>query len=84
MLSLVRLNIPPFVPARKALEGLESEDYCEDEKPVKDDITEKKVKQFRQKLTFLRLRNSLTALHFLTLRFFVLIKRTQTKLKRKG
>ncbi|XP_070687066.1 endonuclease 8-like 1 [Pempheris klunzingeri] len=35
---LFRLNIPPFVPARNILEGLESEDIHEKEKPVKNEI----------------------------------------------
>ncbi|KAM9854909.1 endonuclease 8-like 1 [Aulostomus maculatus] len=47
---LFRLNIPPFVPARTVLEGLESEDSFEIQKPVKDEtadakpIKKKKVK----------------------------------------
>ena len=40
-----RLNIPPFVPARTALEGLESEDLCDNEKPVKNEITDTKVNE---------------------------------------
>lgn len=40
---LFRLNIPPFVPARSVLEGLESEDFCENEKPVKKEITDTKT-----------------------------------------
>ncbi|XP_035521029.1 endonuclease 8-like 1 isoform X1 [Morone saxatilis] len=39
---LFRLNIPPFVAARTTLEGLDSEDLCESEKPVKKENTEKK------------------------------------------
>ncbi|KAK2917820.1 hypothetical protein Q8A73_004566 [Channa argus] len=39
---LYRLNIPPFVPARTVLEGVESEDVCENEKPVYKHITGKK------------------------------------------
>ncbi|XP_049430261.1 endonuclease 8-like 1 [Epinephelus fuscoguttatus] len=35
---LFRLNIPPFVAARTVLEGLDSEDLCENEKPVKNEI----------------------------------------------
>ncbi|XP_061772682.1 endonuclease 8-like 1 isoform X2 [Nerophis ophidion] len=34
--------IPPFVPARTVLEGLESEDACEDKKAVKKEIHNKK------------------------------------------
>lgn len=41
-----RLNIPPFVPARTVLEGLESEDSCE-KKPVKNEFTATKVKEPR-------------------------------------
>ncbi|XP_061747950.1 endonuclease 8-like 1 [Nerophis ophidion] len=37
-----KLNIPPFVPARTVLEGLESEDACEDKKAVKKEIHSKK------------------------------------------
>ncbi|XP_033491054.1 endonuclease 8-like 1 [Epinephelus lanceolatus] len=36
---LFRLNIPPFVAARTVLEGLDSEDLYENEKPVKNEIT---------------------------------------------
>lgn len=36
-----RLNIPPFVPARTVLEGLESED--DQEKPVKHETSHAKV-----------------------------------------
>lgn len=32
------------MPARSVLEGLESEDLCETEKPVKNEITDTKVK----------------------------------------
>ncbi|XP_042351972.1 endonuclease 8-like 1 isoform X2 [Plectropomus leopardus] len=39
---LFRLNIPPFVPARSVLEGLDSEDLCENKKPVKNGITDTK------------------------------------------
>ncbi|TKS73488.1 Endonuclease 8-like 1 [Collichthys lucidus] len=49
---LFRLNIPPFVPARKVLEGLESEDLCDDEKPVKND-TNTKVKEARPETSFI-------------------------------
>ena len=38
-----RLNIPPFVPARTVLEGLESEDSCESDDCVKNENT--KVKE---------------------------------------
>lgn len=44
VLSLFRLNIPPFVPARTVLEGLEAKDSFENDKPVKSNITHKKVK----------------------------------------
>ncbi|GAA6221375.1 endonuclease 8-like 1 [Lates japonicus] len=40
---LFRLSIPPFVPARTVLEGLESEDTSENGKPVKNDITDTKT-----------------------------------------
>ncbi|XP_077452960.1 endonuclease 8-like 1 [Stigmatopora argus] len=40
---LYRLSIPPFVPARSVLEGLDSEDTWEDRKPVKDEILDKKT-----------------------------------------
>lgn len=40
-----RLNIPPFVPARTVLEGLESEDSLESSKPVKNEIVDTKVKE---------------------------------------
>ncbi|XP_030281912.1 endonuclease 8-like 1 [Sparus aurata] len=40
---LFRLNIPPFVAARTVLEGLESEDFCENEKPVKNEIADTKT-----------------------------------------
>ncbi len=43
-LFFFRLNIPPFVPARTVLEGLESEDSFE-KKPVKKEITDTKVKE---------------------------------------
>ncbi|XP_074532954.1 endonuclease 8-like 1 [Halichoeres trimaculatus] len=39
---LFRLNIPPFVPARTVLEGLESVDFCESERPVKNENPDKK------------------------------------------
>ncbi|XP_075993514.1 endonuclease 8-like 1 [Genypterus blacodes] len=39
---LFRLDIPPFVPARSVLEGLGSEDSCENKKPVKEEITDTK------------------------------------------
>ncbi|XP_061917124.1 endonuclease 8-like 1 isoform X2 [Entelurus aequoreus] len=39
---LYRLNIPPFVAARTVLEGLQSEDACEDKKDVKKEIHSKK------------------------------------------
>lgn len=42
-----RLNIPPFVAARTVLQSLESEDLCENEKPVKKEITATKVKEPR-------------------------------------
>ncbi|XP_037623443.1 endonuclease 8-like 1 [Sebastes umbrosus] len=45
---LFRLNIPPFVPARTILEGLESEDLCENKKPVKNEITDTKTSQQKQ------------------------------------
>ncbi|CAB1446757.1 unnamed protein product [Pleuronectes platessa] len=38
---LFRLNIPPFVPARTVLEGLESEDSCESGDCVKKENTKK-------------------------------------------
>lgn len=41
----LRLNIPPFVPARSVLEGLESEDLLESSKPVKNEIADTKVKE---------------------------------------
>lgn len=40
-----RLNIPPFVAARTVLEGLESEDFCGNEKPAKNEIADTKVKE---------------------------------------
>nr|XP_046250236.1 endonuclease 8-like 1 isoform X2 [Scatophagus argus] len=40
---LFRLNIPPFIPARTVLEGLKSEDFCENEKPVINEIIEPKI-----------------------------------------
>ncbi|XP_041794563.1 endonuclease 8-like 1 [Chelmon rostratus] len=40
---LFRLNIPPFVAARTVLEGLESEDSCENEKPVKKEYADTKT-----------------------------------------
>ncbi|KAF1386745.1 hypothetical protein PFLUV_G00098070 [Perca fluviatilis] len=40
---LFRLNIPPFVPARTVLEGLESEDLSENKKPVKNETTDTKT-----------------------------------------
>ncbi|XP_068168622.1 endonuclease 8-like 1 [Antennarius striatus] len=50
---LFRLNIPPFVPARTVLQGLESDDLFENGKPVKNEITNikttKKTKQGRVK-----------------------------------
>ena len=45
--SVFRLSIPPFVPARTVLEGLESEDFLENEKPVKNELTDAKVKEHR-------------------------------------
>jgi len=47
---LFRLNIPPFVPARTALEGLESEDLCDNEKPVKNEIADTKTKNKKAKV----------------------------------
>ncbi|XP_014902971.1 endonuclease 8-like 1 [Poecilia latipinna] len=46
---LYRLNIPPFVCARDALEGLELEDEFEDGKPVKDEITDTKTPERAKK-----------------------------------
>uniref|UniRef100_A0A3Q4AHT9 Endonuclease 8-like 1 n=1 Tax=Mola mola TaxID=94237 RepID=A0A3Q4AHT9_MOLML len=47
---LFRLSIPPFVPARTVLEGLESEDFWENEKPVKNELTDAKAsKRAKQK-----------------------------------
>lgn len=43
-----RLNIPPFVPARTVLEGLESEDLCDNEKPVKNELKDTKVKEQKE------------------------------------
>ncbi|KAM9352656.1 endonuclease 8-like 1 [Symphorus nematophorus] len=40
---LFRLNIPPFVAARAVLEGLDSEDFFCKEKPVKNEILDKKT-----------------------------------------
>uniref|UniRef100_UPI003AB1094E endonuclease 8-like 1 n=1 Tax=Centroberyx gerrardi TaxID=166262 RepID=UPI003AB1094E len=40
---LFRLNIPPFAQARTVLEGLESEDLCENEKPVKEESSATKI-----------------------------------------
>ncbi|XP_077423776.1 endonuclease 8-like 1 [Vanacampus margaritifer] len=48
---LYRSNIPPFVPARTVLEGLESEDPCEDEKPSKNDILNQKAATTARKIT---------------------------------
>ncbi|XP_049579754.1 endonuclease 8-like 1 isoform X2 [Syngnathus scovelli] len=39
---LYRLKIPPFVSARAVLEGLESEDACEDKKSVKNETLKQK------------------------------------------
>lgn len=76
-----RLNIPPFVPARTALEGLESEDYCENEKPVKNEITDTKVKEHRRTV----FRSSDTHPNiFLTVPFFLMCIRSQTELNRRG
>lgn len=47
-----RLNIPPFVCARDALEGLQLEDEFENGKPVKDEITDTKVKMKRAHFCF--------------------------------
>uniref|UniRef100_A0A3B3TXS6 Endonuclease 8-like 1 n=1 Tax=Poecilia latipinna TaxID=48699 RepID=A0A3B3TXS6_9TELE len=52
---LYRLNIPPFVCARDALEGLELEDEFEDGKPVKDEITDTKKGMKREAGDVLRL-----------------------------
>ncbi|XP_057692751.1 endonuclease 8-like 1 isoform X1 [Corythoichthys intestinalis] len=48
---LYRLHIPPFVPARSVLEGLDLEDFClEDKKPVKNELVNKKTaKKFKVK-----------------------------------
>lgn len=43
--TFFRLNIPPFVPARTVLEGLESDNLCENEKPVKQEISDAQVKR---------------------------------------
>lgn len=43
MTFIFRLNIPPFVPARTVLEGLESED--DQEQPVKHEILDAKVER---------------------------------------
>ncbi|KAM6936944.1 endonuclease 8-like 1 [Xenentodon cancila] len=42
---LYRLNIPPFVSAREVLEGLESDDLLENEKPLKNEITDAKTSE---------------------------------------
>uniref|UniRef100_A0A3Q3FQH0 Endonuclease VIII-like 1 DNA binding domain-containing protein n=1 Tax=Labrus bergylta TaxID=56723 RepID=A0A3Q3FQH0_9LABR len=42
------LNIPPFVPARTVLEGLESDDSSEKERPVKNENPDKKVKGVKE------------------------------------
>ncbi|XP_069018172.1 endonuclease 8-like 1 [Embiotoca jacksoni] len=46
---LFRLNIPPFVSARAVLEGLESEDSCENKKHVKKGITDTKTSERTKK-----------------------------------
>ncbi|KAF7663237.1 hypothetical protein LDENG_00216020 [Lucifuga dentata] len=40
---LFRLNIPPFVLARTVLDGLETEDLCQTEKPEKEEVTDTKT-----------------------------------------
>ncbi|XP_068595737.1 LOW QUALITY PROTEIN: endonuclease 8-like 1 [Brachionichthys hirsutus] len=40
---LFRLDVPPFVPARTVLQGLESDDSTENGKPVKNEITNTKT-----------------------------------------
>ncbi|XP_047453153.1 endonuclease 8-like 1 [Mugil cephalus] len=40
---LFRLNIPPFVPARDVLEGLTTEDLCDNMKPVKNETADTKT-----------------------------------------
>lgn len=47
---LFRLNIAPFVPARSILEGLESEDLCEKEEPLKNETHTKTSDRARQKM----------------------------------
>lgn len=42
---IFRLNIQPFVPARTVLEHLVSEDFCENEKPLKHEVRDAKVKE---------------------------------------
>ncbi|XP_061577783.1 endonuclease 8-like 1 isoform X2 [Cololabis saira] len=46
---LYRLNIPPFVSAREVLEGLESDDLLENEKPLKNEIADAKTSEKVQK-----------------------------------
>ncbi|XP_032439012.1 endonuclease 8-like 1 [Xiphophorus hellerii] len=46
---LYRLNIPPFVCARDALEGLQLEDEFENGKPVKDEIADTKTPERAKK-----------------------------------
>ncbi|XP_070763348.1 endonuclease 8-like 1 [Enoplosus armatus] len=48
---LFRLNIPPFVPARSVLEILESEDLCENDKPVKNEIKDLKTSDMAKQKT---------------------------------
>ncbi|XP_054632198.1 endonuclease 8-like 1 [Dunckerocampus dactyliophorus] len=52
---LYRLKIPPFVPARAVLEGLKSDDVCEDKKPVKKEIHDKENRVKEERADLLRL-----------------------------
>lgn len=85
-----RLNIPPFVPARTVLEGLESEDLCENEKPVKHEISGTKVKRKQTTGAPVSHHQTITPECFLfcffsclTMPFCLMFTRLQTELNRK-
>uniref|UniRef100_A0A8C5GBQ4 Endonuclease VIII-like 1 DNA binding domain-containing protein n=1 Tax=Gouania willdenowi TaxID=441366 RepID=A0A8C5GBQ4_GOUWI len=78
VLLLFRLRIPPFVSARTALEGLESEDLTENIKPVKVESADVKVK--RQRYKNMLFHHWLTAFSDLLCIYYVLLQSSGGKI----
>lgn len=69
------------MPARTVLEGLESDDLCENERPVKQETSDAKVK--RKQTTAWLESHSCFFFFFLTMPFCLIFTRLQTELNRK-